>query len=124
MKRQFLMLAAGLMMSGAALAQYGPGPGPGGGRGYDGGAFWRGAPDSPRQRIQFLQDRINRGIGDGSLDRREARSALNELNNIRRMDARMHYDNYGHLSPGDRSVIQGRLDQLSQRLHWLRHNGW
>ena len=120
MKHRILMLAAGLALGSSAIAQYAP-PGRGG---YDGGAFWRGAPDSPRQRIQFLQDRINRGIGDGSLDRREARSALNELNNIRRMDARMHYDNYGHLPPQDRGIIQARLDQLSQRLHWLRHNGW
>lgn len=132
MKHRILMLMAGLTISGAAIAQYGQpgrGPGgyngvPGGGPGWNGGEFWRGAPDSPRQRIQFLQDRINRGMGDGSLDRREARSALAELNNIRRMDARMHYDNAGRLSPNERGIIQGRLDQLSQRLHWMRHNGY
>ena len=47
-------------------------PGPGGNRG-DGDAFWRGAPVGLRERIDWLQQRINRGASDGSLDRREAR---------------------------------------------------
>jgi hypothetical protein len=119
MKKILLTLAALASLSGTvAVAQPAPVPPPG----WDAGAFWRGAPDSPRQRIQFLQDRINRGIGDGSLDRREAMSANRELDRIRQMDRRMHYDNGGRLNPRDRAVIQGRLDDLSRRIRWARRN--
>jgi hypothetical protein len=118
MKKFLLLLAAATSLSGmAAVAQPAPPP-----PGWDAGAFWRGAPDSPRQRIQFLQDRINRGIGDGSLDRREARSANAELDRIRQMDRRMHYDQGGRLNDQDRAVLQNRLDDLSRRIRWARRN--
>jgi len=80
-------------------------------------AFWRGAPTDPRQRIQFLQRRIDRGVADGSLNRREARSAQLELNDIRRDAARRGW------SPARADMIQQRLDALSQRIRWERRNG-
>lgn len=84
---------------------------------WDRDAFWRGAPTDPRQRIQFLQRRIDRGVADGSLDRREARNAQIELNQIRREASRRSW------SPARADMIQQRLDALSQRLRWQRHNG-
>ena len=53
-------------------------------QGWNREAFWRGAPDGLQQRIDWLQQRINRGLSDGSLDRREARRAQYQLDTLRR----------------------------------------
>src|SRR6478736_6291265 len=58
--------------------------------GWDGNRFWQGAPTDPRQRINWLQRRIQRGQTDGTLGRREAYDAQRELNDIRRMAMRTH----------------------------------
>lgn len=87
--------------------------------GWDREAFWRGAPQSTRDRIDWLQQRINRGVRDGRLDRREARSSQRELDNIRRAAWRMRAEG-GDFRSHDREVIQARLDDLSQRLRWRR----
>jgi hypothetical protein len=122
MKRIAIALAAlAGVTAGAAGAQgygaYRPGP-------YDPGAFWRGAPDNPYQRIQFLQDRVNAGIADGSLDRREAGRVNGELNGMRGWIHRMHWEDAGRLTPSQRAQVQGRLDGISRQIHWLRRNGW
>jgi hypothetical protein len=93
-----------------------------GGGSWDREAFWRGAPQSTRDRINWLQQRIDRGVSDGSLDRRDARSAQRELNGIRR-DSRRMCAYGGDFRSRDRDAIQARLDDLSQRLRWQRHNG-
>ena len=108
---------AALTMVGTMPVSAQPGP-----NGWNREAFWRGAPADPYQRIDFLQRRINRGIADGSLDRREARRSQYELANIRREADRMRYRHNGRLRQSDYADIQARLDQLSQRLRWLRHN--
>jgi hypothetical protein len=69
--------------------------------------FWQGAPDGLQQRIDWLQQRIERGRADGSLDRQEARRAQLQLNALRR----------------DASVLQQRLDDLSRNIRWSRNNG-
>lgn len=69
--------------------------------------FWRGAPDGLQQRIDWLQQRINRGISDGSMDRQEARRAQFQLDQLRR----------------DAAVLDRRLDDLSRNLRWAR-NDW
>lgn len=70
-------------------------------------AFWRGAPDGLQQRIDWLQQRINRGVSDGSMDRREARRAQWQLDTLRR----------------DASALNSRLDDLSRNLRWARRDG-
>lgn len=70
-------------------------------------AFWRGAPDGLQQRIDWLQQRINRGISDGSMDRQEARRAQFQLDSLKR----------------DAAVLDNRLDDLSRNLRWAR-NDW
>ena len=85
-------------------------------------AIWRGAPDNPYERIQFLQDRINRGVADGSLDRREAWRANRELNNVRQWIRRMHWRG-DRLTPDQRARVQARLDQISRQIRWARHDG-
>lgn len=111
MKKIIIAAAAALLAAGTASAQ------------WDAGAFWRGAPESPRERIQFLQDRVDRGVADGSLDRREAHRVDRELNGVRRWVHEMHMDQ-GRLTPGQRDRVQTRLDRISRQIHWLRHNGW
>jgi hypothetical protein len=87
-----------------------------GSSGWDRDAFWRGAPAGPRERISFLQQRIDRGVADRSLDRGEARRAQYQLNSIR-MDL-----NRGRMTPDRRDMILGRLDDLSRSLRWMRNN--
>lgn len=69
--------------------------------------FWRGAPDGLQQRIDWLQQRIDRGAADGSMSREEARRAQYQLNVLRR----------------DAVTLNSRLDNLSRNLRWARRNG-
>lgn len=107
--------AASLLTGGAAFAQQSS---------WNPGAFWQRAPENPYQRIQFLQDRVNHGVADGSLDRREAGRVNHELNGVRQWIHHMHWEDAGHLTPGQRGQIQGRLDGISRQIRWMRHNGW
>ncbi len=138
MKRIALTIAAGLLATaGAAQAQYGPqygppppphgsyGPGPGTGPGsYNPGNFWRGAPDNPWDRIRFLQARVDQGARDGSLDRGEEGRVNGGLNGVRTWIRHEHWVDAGRLTPDQRGRLQGRLDQISGQIRWLRHNGW
>ena len=85
---------------------------------WDRDTFWRGAPAGPRERISFLQQRIDRGMSDGILDRREARRAQSQLNSIR-ADL-----NRGRMTPPRREMILNRLDDLSRSLRWSRNNDY
>jgi hypothetical protein len=96
-----------------------PPPPPGYGPGYGPGGFWGGAPVGVHERIDFMQDRINRSYSSGIISRRESADANRELNFIRSEDSRLRYQNGGHLRPEDRDYLQGRLDNLGQRLHWF-----
>lgn len=136
--KRILFAAAALLLSGAAAAQVPPPPPgwnggpppPGSGPGWDRGpgrdsnVFWRGAPDNPRDRIQFLQDRVNRGVADGSLNPHEGRRISGELNGLRHSIHQQHWADHGPLTPDQRYRVQARLDQISQQIHWLRHNAW
>ena len=108
--------AASMMTAGVAVAQQ-PGQ-------WNPGTFWRGAPDNPNQRIQFLQDRVNQGTANGSLDRREAMRVNHELNGMRQWIHRLHWEDDGRLTPGQRAQVQGRLDGISRQIRWMRHDGW
>jgi hypothetical protein len=99
---------------------YAPPPAPGYGPGYGGGGgFWGGAPTGVHERIDFMQDRINRSYSNGMISRRESADANRELNFIRSEDSRLRYQDGGRLRPEDRDYLQGRLDNLGQRLHWF-----
>lgn len=88
---------------------------------WDRNAFWNGAPTGLRERIDWLQERINRGIRDGSLDPAEARRSQWQLDRIRR-DLRSSRRDGGGLSWRERQDIQARLDDLSQKIRWRRSN--
>jgi hypothetical protein len=83
--------------------------------------FWGGAPAGIHERIDFMQHRIDRAAGGGWISRPEARRAYRELDFIRSEDARLRRQDGGRLRPVDRDYLQGRLDALSQRLHWAEH---
>jgi len=85
--------------------------------------FWYGAPASIPDRINFMQDRVDRSIDGGWLSPREARDIRNQMRHIRSEDRRLEYQDYGHLRPEDRDYLESLLDNLSQRLHWAEHNG-
>ncbi|WP_068094901.1 hypothetical protein [Novosphingobium rosa] len=114
-----LAVAASLMTVGVANAQPGqwrPGP-------WNPGAFWRGAPDNPYERLHFLRERVGNGLRDGSLDRREAARVSRELDGVDQWIRRMHWEDAGRLTPGQRAQVQARLDGISRQIHWMRRNG-
>jgi hypothetical protein len=121
MKRTITAIVASLVVATPAMAQWAHHDRD---HGWNPQAFWRGAPDNPYQRIQFLQDRINRGVADGSLDRREAAHASRELNGVRQWMRRMHWQNGGQLRPDQRVQVQARLDAVSRQIRWMRHDAW
>jgi hypothetical protein len=91
----------------------------GAGAGWNRDDFWRGAPDSPLERISFLQRRIDRSLADGSLDRREARRVQYQLSGIRQDVLRQR----GRMTPARRDMINRRLDDLSRQIRWARADG-
>ncbi len=117
MKRIIMALVASTIVATPALAQWAPRHG----EAWDRNTVWRGAPENPYERIQFLQDRISHGVADGSLDRREAWRANRELNGVRQWIRRMHWQGE-QLTPDQRARVQARLDQISGQIRWARHN--
>ena len=115
MKRIIMAFVAGMVLTTPAVAQWSPRHG----QAWDRNTFWQGAPDNPYQRIQFLQDRVNRGVADGSIDRREAWRVNRELSNIRQWIRSMHWQGE-RLSPDQRDRVQARLDNISRQIRWMR----
>jgi hypothetical protein len=74
------------------------------------------------RRLDWMQQRIDHGRADGSLDRREARRVQGELIHIRRDEDMMRDRNGGRLNDRDRFMLQDRLDRLDGQIRWLRHN--
>jgi hypothetical protein len=70
--------------------------------------------------INRIEDRIQRGRSDGSLSRHESRDAMDALNDIRREAQYRSRD--GRLSERDQSMLQARLDRLSDQVRMDRHN--
>ena len=102
MKKITVLIASALATAGAAGAVYAQSPG------YyvPQGTYWQGAPNGLSDRIVWLQNRINRGVQDGSLDPQEARRSQEQLNDIRRQADSLQY----------------KLDQLNRALRWRRNN--
>ncbi len=75
------------------------------------------------QREDWIQQSINRGRADGSLDGREFRRAQSTLNDIRSTQAYMLRRGHGRLRDYDRMQLEQRLERLRASLHWMRGNG-
>jgi hypothetical protein len=98
---------------------YGPGPvgyGPGPG-------FWRDAPGDLRQRVEFMQSRLQDAAYDHRLNPSQAHRAFRELDSIRRSIHDL-YRRDGGLSPDDTAYIQSRLDHLGASVHWMERTGY
>jgi hypothetical protein len=118
MKRMIAVaLATTLLSSTPVMAQSGYE------RGYDrdwnSNEFWRGAPSGVWERIRYLEQRIDRGINDGTLTRREADRARIQLRRIRQDAASMRRNG---LDPSESSRIQASLDEVSRNIRWARRN--
>jgi hypothetical protein len=85
--------------------------------------FWDGAPEGIHERIDFLQDRVNRATRGGWLSRREQRDINSQMSRLRQEDRRLEYQDGGRLRREDRDYLQSMLDNVSQRLHWAEHDG-
>ncbi|HTK35443.1 MAG TPA: glycine zipper 2TM domain-containing protein [Caulobacteraceae bacterium] len=96
-----------------------------GGYGYGAGpdGFWRGAPQGIREREDWLEQRIQRGVEQGTLDRREARRATDMLRDLRNTEQRLRRRDGGRLSRQDADYMQVRLDNLGQQITWLKQTG-
>lgn len=113
--------------------QYGPGYGPppqgygprseGYGSPPPGGEFWRGAPGDIRQRIDFMQSRLQQAADNGQLSHPQLHRAFRELGNIRG-SIRSLYRRDGGLTPDDNAYIQARLDHLRASIHWMEQTGY
>ena len=73
------------------------------------------------RRIDWLQQRIDRGQRDGSLDRGEYLRVQRELRHIQRDEGRMRHRD-GHIDRYERGELVARLYHLSDQIRWLRHN--
>jgi len=88
----------------------------------DRGEFWRDAPENLDQREDWLEQRIRRGMEDGSLDRGEARTAMDQLRSIRRSESAYMRRDHGRLNDAHETELQQRLDDLGRQLRWMRHD--
>jgi hypothetical protein len=84
------------------------------------GEFWNGAPQGVRQRIDFMQTRIDRGERNGTLTRREAMRARDDLADVRRMEMRLRQRDGGRLTNPDREYIQARIDDVGRNIRWMQ----
>ena len=87
-----------------------------GGNGYG----QNGIVDS-RARLDRIEQRIDRGIQDRSLDRREANNAISEVASIRRYDRSLRNRN-GAISVRNAALVDVRIDRLSERLRFDRND--
>ncbi len=105
---------------------YGPPPPPGGGYGYNGGGadYYRGAPTSLHDRLDWAAARIDRAQSSGRIDPRTADGARNDLADIRHQYYRLSRRDGGSLNGPDRQYINDRLNTLARNVRWDAQNGY
>jgi hypothetical protein len=121
MKTKSILIAIAVAIAGAApqaIAQPAWSPG----SAWNRDLFWRGAPADIADRIEWLQQRINRGRSEGSLTRSEASRVQTRLDRIRRDTRTMMRRNGGRLTPQQRNTVQRQLDDLSRQIRWTKRN--
>lgn len=73
------------------------------------------------ERLNRIEQRIDRGVRDRSLSQAEARGALNEVASIRLFDRRKRTRN-GTISTRNAALVDARIDRLSQRVRLERND--
>lgn len=76
---------------------------------------------SVNERQAHLERRIERGVRNGDLTRREAVRLRQEFRDITRLEARYRYTD-GRLSAWERRDLDERFDRLSHRIYAERHD--
>jgi hypothetical protein len=87
---------------------------------YDSGRFWSEGPVGVRERIDFLETRVRRGVENRTLTRREADRAYRELAELRQMERTMRRRGGGRLNATDREYLQARLDTVGREVRWAQ----
>ena len=108
MKTMMIALAAATALTATAAAAQ-----PGYGRDRD---YWV----SINERQARLEQRIDRGIANGDLTRREAYRARASFNDIARLESRYRR---GGLSQWERADLDRRFDALAAQIRWDRRDG-
>jgi hypothetical protein len=85
------------------------------------GAQNYGAWQSIDQRQDSLERRIDRGVRDGSLTRREAALLRDEFRDLERLEARYRRTD-GRFTAWERADLDRRFDALSARIRYERHD--
>jgi hypothetical protein len=106
-------MAIAMLGATPAVAQYNSAPS----SSWNREAFWQGAPSGITERVDFIQRRIDRGVSDGTLTRREANNLNRELTSVRNEARR------GRMTDSRRDNLQARLDNISSRVRWDRQDG-
>ncbi len=115
---------AGYGQQGYGQPAYGQGYGqPGYGPPPGGGGFWQGAPTDIRQRIDFLQQRVDRLSSNGRITPDAAQRAYTRLRQVRHY-VHTNYQRYGQLTPDQQGYVQSQLDYVGRSLHWEASYGY
>jgi hypothetical protein len=76
----------------------------------------------------WVQDQIDHGRKDGSLNESEAQRVQDGLKKIEHDEQFDMRTNNGQLSAKDRAAIESRLDDLTDHIHWAKtddvHRPW
>lgn len=78
---------------------------------------WNGGP---KDRLERQHERIEHGIDNGQLTRKEAKVLKREQRRSRHLFRDFHAD--GHLSKRERHKLNRHLDRVSDRIWVLKHN--
>ena len=71
-------------------------------------------------REQWLQERVDRGLQDGSLGADEARHVRQDLEQIHEEQVRLQDANDGELMASDSDRLEMKLDHVARQIHWLK----
>ena len=118
MKTLAIALAAATVMTAGATAASAQQPYA---RGYDNGRAYGHQWMSISERQARLDARIERGLQNGDLTRREAWRLRRESNAIARLEARYRYS--GGLNSWERADLDRRFDALSAQIRFERSDG-
>lgn len=84
-----------------------------------GGDYWAGSPFTPRERADWMRNRIREGIAEGRIDRRQAYYASRELDQVRQLAYRFYQRDGGRISPQHAVYINQRLDHVRDTIRFV-----
>ncbi len=80
-------------------------------------------PATINQRKENQQDRIANGVNSGELTARETGNLETKETALNREEHGMRAADNGHLTPGDRAVLNHQQNKLSRQIYNKKHNG-